>query len=106
MSINDIFVGQQVCKQAHTHAELYRTHATVLQLLRFIFVTKPVPDCRRSCSFNDKLLLNFTSAFCDVNNYRYYRGKTNSYHGDHFTGISQKKKISPNPNFDFSLQRL
>ncbi len=37
MSINDIFVGQQVCKQAHTHAKLYRTHATVLHLFRQIF---------------------------------------------------------------------
>ncbi len=55
MSINDIFVGQQVCKQAHTHAKLYRTHATVLHLFRPFFVhctalNKPVPDCKRSSS--------------------------------------------------------
>ncbi len=31
MLINEIFVGQQVCKQVHTHAKLYRTHATVVQ---------------------------------------------------------------------------
>ncbi len=37
MSINYIFVGQHVCKQAHTHAKLYRTH-TVLHLLRLIFL--------------------------------------------------------------------
>ncbi len=73
MSINYIFVGQQVCKQAHTHAKLYRTH-TVLHLFRQIFfvhctaLTKPVTDCKRSSSssFSDILLLNFTSAFRDV----------------------------------------
>ncbi len=70
MSINDIFVGQQVCKQAHTHAKLYRTH-TVLHLFRLIIfvhctaLTKPVTDCKKSSSssFRDILLLNFTSAF-------------------------------------------
>ncbi len=36
MSINDIFIGQQVCKEAYTHAELYRTRATVLHLFRLI----------------------------------------------------------------------
>ncbi len=34
MSINGIFVGQQVCKQAHTHAKLYRTHATVVHFFK------------------------------------------------------------------------
>ncbi len=43
MSINDIFVGQQVCKQAHTHAKLYRTHATVLHLFRPIFLCTVQP---------------------------------------------------------------
>uniref|UniRef100_A0A673II92 Phosphatase and actin regulator n=1 Tax=Sinocyclocheilus rhinocerous TaxID=307959 RepID=A0A673II92_9TELE len=33
MSINGIFVGQQVCKQAHTHVKLYRTH----MLLYYIY---------------------------------------------------------------------
>ncbi len=42
MSINDIFVGQQVCKQAHTHAELYRTH-TVLHLFRLMFLCTVQP---------------------------------------------------------------
>ncbi len=73
MSINYIFVGQQICKQAHTHAKLYRTH-TVLHLFRLIFcvhctaLTKPVTDFKRSSSssFSDKLLLSFTSAFHDV----------------------------------------
>ncbi len=39
MSINDIFVRQQVCKQAHTHAKLSCRHATVvmLHLFRLIF---------------------------------------------------------------------
>ncbi len=32
MSINDIFIAQQVCKQAR--AELYRTPATVLHLFK------------------------------------------------------------------------
>ncbi len=34
MLINDIFVGQKVCKQAHTHAKLYSTHATVVHLFK------------------------------------------------------------------------
>ncbi len=34
MSINGIFVGQQVCKQAHTHAKLYRTRATVVHFFK------------------------------------------------------------------------
>ncbi len=37
MSVNDIFVGQQVCKQAHTHANPYRTRATVVHLFKPIF---------------------------------------------------------------------
>ncbi len=77
MSINDIFVGQQVCKQAHTHANLYHTRATVLHLFKaqtdFLShctaLTKPVPDCRRSSSFSNKFLLNFMSAFRHVTPY-------------------------------------
>ncbi len=72
MSIKDIFVGQQVCKQAHTHAKLYRTH-TVLHLFRPIFfehctaLTKPDTDCKRSSSSSlSDILLSFTSAFRDV----------------------------------------
>ncbi len=74
MSINVIFVGQQVCKQAHTHAQLYRTCATVVHLFKaqtdflshYTDLTKPVPDCRSSSSFSNILLLNFTSAFHHV----------------------------------------
>ncbi len=45
MSINDIFVGQRVCKQAYAHAKLYRTHATVvmLHLFRPIFLCTVQP---------------------------------------------------------------
>ncbi len=48
MSINYIFVGQQVCKQAHTHAKLYCTHATVVHLIKaqtdfFFFVAQYSP---------------------------------------------------------------
>ncbi len=74
MSINDIFVGQQICKQAHTHAKLYRTCATVhlfkaqidyLSHCTALSLTKPVIDCRSSSSFSN-ILLNFMSAFCHV----------------------------------------
>ncbi len=34
MSINDIFVGQQVCKQTHTHAKLYRTHTVLITFIQ------------------------------------------------------------------------
>ncbi len=63
MLINYIFVGQQVCKKAHTHGHVLQyyiysdrffVHCTAL--------TKPVKNCKRSSSFNNKLLLNFTSA--------------------------------------------
>ncbi len=90
----NLFVGQQVCKQAHTR----RTRVTVVHLLiadRFLctctVLNKPDPDCRSSSSFSDKLLLDFTSAFHNVaphgnmpttRRYRYYRGKTNSYCGE------------------------
>ncbi len=71
MSINYIIVGQQVCKQAHTHAKLYRTHTVFIQTDFFVHctaLTKPVTDCKRSSSssFSDILLLGFTSAFRDV----------------------------------------
>ncbi len=32
MSLKVLFVRQQVCKQAHTHAKLYGTRATVVNL--------------------------------------------------------------------------
>ncbi len=44
ISINYIFVGQQVCKQGHTHAKLYRTHVTVVPLFRPIFCALYSPD--------------------------------------------------------------
>ncbi len=44
MSINDIFVGQHVFKQAHTHAKLYRTCATVKHLFRPLFCALCSPD--------------------------------------------------------------
>ncbi len=74
MSVN-LFVGQPVCKQAHTHATLYRTHASVVTVHLFkaqtdlshcTALTKPVPDCRRSSSFREIFLLGFTSAFRHV----------------------------------------
>ncbi len=69
--------------------------ATVVHL--FIAQTKPVPDCRSSSSFSDKLL-NFTSAWSHTEMsttrlYRYYRGKTNSYCGEYFYIVNDK--ISP-----------
>ncbi len=74
MSLNDITVGPQVCKPAHSHANLYRTRATVLHLFKAqtdfwshrTALTKPVPDCRRSSSFSNKLLFKFMSTFCIV----------------------------------------
>ncbi len=48
MSINYIFVGQQVFKQAHTHAKLYRTH-TVLHLFRPIFFVHCTALTCQSC---------------------------------------------------------
>ncbi len=73
MSLNYIIVGPQVCKPAHSHANLYRTRATVLHLVkaqtdfwsRRTALTKSVPDCRRSSSFSNKLL-KFMSTFCIV----------------------------------------
>ncbi len=58
MSINGIFVGQPVCKPAHSHAKLYCTRATVVHLfitqtiflLHCTSLTKHVPDCRSSSS--------------------------------------------------------
>ncbi len=53
MSINDIFVGQQVCKQAHTHANCI-AHMLLYYIIQTDFfvhctaLTKPVIDCKRS----------------------------------------------------------
>ncbi len=110
MSINYIFVGQQVCTQAHTHAKLYRTH-TVLHLFRPIFfvhctaLTKPVTDCKRSSNSSfSHILLNFALHVAHRNLsttrlYRYYHGKTNSYRGENFYRYIANDKISPIPSF-------
>ncbi len=51
MSINDIFVGRQVCKQAHTHAKLYHTYCTTFIQNDFFVhctaLTKPVTDYKK-----------------------------------------------------------
>ncbi len=117
MSINYIFVGQQVCKQTHTHAKLYRTHS-VLHLFRMIFfvhctaLTKSVKGARAhhlaiyssSISRLPSAMSLHTVAHRNMSTtrlYRYYRGKTNSYRGENFYRYIANDKKSPIPAWKY-----
>ncbi len=111
MSINDIFVGQQVCKLAHTHAKLYRTH-TVLHLFRLIFSVHCTPNQLQiikgarahHLAIYSSSISRLPSAMSLRRNmsttrlYRYYHGKTNFYRGENFYRYIANDKISPIPN--------
>ncbi len=117
MSINYIFVGQQVCKQAHTHAKLYCTRATVEHLFKaqtdFLLHVQPWPNQFQIVEGAPRLAIYSSSISCPPSAmllrtvahrnisttqfYRYYRGKTNSYRGENFYLYIANDKISPIP---------
>ncbi len=71
MSINDIVVGEQVCEQAHTHAELYRTRAT--RAVRYDDIYRM--DEIKSLSFHIMLY----RLFCGVAKYIVYGNTFSSF---------------------------
>ncbi len=94
MSTIYIFVGQQVCKQAHTHF----VHSTVL--------IKPVPDCssfRINSSSISRLPSTMSLRTVALRNvsttqlFRYYRGKSKSYRGENLYRYIANDKILPIP---------
>ncbi len=74
MSTNYIFVGQQVCKQAHTH-----------------FVSSSISRLPSTMSLRTVALRNMSTTRL----YRYYRGKTNSYCRENLYLYIANDKISP-----------
>lgn len=95
--VNDSYTCKTVlhtcyCSTFTQGSDRFLSHCTVL--------SKPVPDCRRSCSISRPH--SFTSlhtvAHRNVSStrlYRYYRGKTNFYRGENFYRYIANDKISP-----------
>ncbi len=97
---------QQVCKQTHTHAELY---ATVLHLFRLIFCALYSPEIvERAPRLAINSLISHPASAMSLRTvahrnmsttrlYHYYRRKTNFDRGENFYRYIANCKISPIP---------
>ncbi len=101
MSINDIFVGHQACKQAHTHAKLCYCNILLFKAQTDVCHTvQSWPNQFQTEEGTPRLVINSSSIshppsamslrtvthrnMSTTRLYRCYRGKTNSYRGENF----------------------